>query len=51
MLRESDNRMVSFKIHLIGTPGGENRENEGKTLGEIMANNSLELVECHEFSD
>ena len=33
--------MVSFKIHLIGIPEGEDRENEGKTVsGEIMANNS-----------
>ena len=40
-LKDSDNSMVSFKMHLIGIPEGEDRENEGKTVsGEIMANNS-----------
>ena len=32
--------MVSFKTHLIRIPEGEDRENERKTGGEIMANNS-----------
>lgn len=44
-LRDSDNRMVSFKIRLMGILEVENRENKGKIiLGHIMANNSLELM-------
>lgn len=44
-LRDSDNRMVSFKIHLIGILEGENREHKGKTIiGHIMANNFSEWI-------